>query len=205
MDTAKVRIITHLEEFRVLKDTWDSILSKYPKIGTIYLTYEWLWTWWKHFGNKNKLNVVLIEKGCNIIGIIPLMKATYRIGLIKLHVLETIGSNNCNYIGLILPEHVEDAMIIFLDYLKEELVNNGSVLRLNWVPQNSIFLNSLIRHSKRYTKHITTLAPYLLLPTKWDDYFSSIGQRRRKILRRSLRSLEKEHIVEFRQITPDTL
>ncbi len=45
---------------------------------------------------------------------------------------------------------------------------------------------------------VKTLAPYIVLPATWDEYFRSLSLNRRHILHRKLRSLEKAHTVEFR-------
>lgn len=37
-----------------------------------------------------KLNILLIEKGRQVIGIVPLMKAEYKMGLVRVHVKITL-------------------------------------------------------------------------------------------------------------------
>jgi len=211
MSTTTIRIVTEPEEFERLKEVWDSVLQQCNEDSSIYLTHEWVWTWWKHFGEKRKLNILMIEREGRVIGIIPLMKVEYRIGFVKVCLLETIGSINFNHVGLILAESREQAMTAFLAYLERELVRNRLVLRLPHVPEDSNFLDSLRTHSCIVSKTLSihekfmTLAPYVSLPTTWDEYFSSLSQKRRWVLRRALRSLESGHTLEFRQLTTDAL
>jgi CelD/BcsL family acetyltransferase involved in cellulose biosynthesis len=54
-------------------------------------------------------------------------------------------------------------------------------------------------------ERITTAAPYITLPTTFDEYFRSLSPKRRKRLRRASRSLEKAHNVEFKQFDADSL
>ena len=84
MNNTTIRVVTETEELESLARVWDSLLPKCRDDNSIYLTHEWLSTWWKHFGERKKLNILLIEKGRQVIGIVPLMKTEYRIGLIKL-------------------------------------------------------------------------------------------------------------------------
>lgn len=140
------------------------------------------------------------------------MKTGYRIGLIKIHALETIGATNCNYVGLIPSESREEAITALLAYLEEELAKNKLILRLDLVPEDSKFLDLLRRHGSLFSKSliihekVTTLAPYIPLPKTWDEYHRSLGWRRRGVLRRALRSpLEKVHTVKFQEYTTDSL
>jgi len=211
MNTTTIRIVTESEEFERLKEVWDSVLQQCNEDSSIYLTHEWVWTWWKHFGERKKLNTLIIERKGRVIGIIPLMKVEYRMGFVKVCFLETIGSVNCNHVGLILAESREEAMTTFLAYLERELARNRLALRLTWVPEDSNFLDSLRTHSRVVSKTISiheeqmTLAPYVSLPSTWDEYFASLSQKRRWVLRRALRSLENGHTVDFKYLTTDTL
>ncbi len=211
MSDTRIRVVAESKEFESLAGVWDSLLQKSEDDNSPYLSHEWLSTWWKHFGEVNKLNILLIEKDHQVIGIVPLMKTEYRTGLLKLRALETIGSVNCNYVGLIPPENREEAVTALLAYVEEALVNNGIVLRLTLVPEDSKFLDALRSHRAQFSENLViqetvmTLAPYVSLPTTWDEYYRSLGQRRRRVLRMAMRSLERAHSVEFQVCTAETL
>lgn len=206
-----VRVISDLKGFESLSATWNSLLLKCQDDNSIFLTYEWLWTWWRHFGEGKKLNILLIEKGSQVIGIVPLMKVEYKIGPIKFHLLEKISLTSCNYVWLTSPENRQEAITAVLAYLKEELSKNKLVLRLTLVPEDSRFLDLLRTHTSLVSEalviqeRVMTSAPYITLPTTWDEYFRSLSHRRRKRLRQASRSLEKSHNVAFKQFTADSV
>ena len=209
--STKIRVVTEPGEFASLSGVWDSLLRKSRDNNPIYLTHEWLSTWWKHFGEGKKLNVLLIEKEGQTIGIVPLMRTEYRIGLIKINALETIGSLNCNHIGLISSSNREEAVSAFLTYLEEEFAKVGLVLKLSLVPEDCMFLDLLRRRTSLpassliMQEKVKTLAPYITLPSTWDEYSCRLSPNRRHVLRRKLRSLEKAHRIEFRDCTKDNL
>lgn len=211
MSNTTIRVVTETEEFKSLAGGWDSLLQKCGDDNSIYLTHEWLSTWWRYFGERKKLNILLIEKEHQLIGIVPLMKTEYKIGLIKLDTLETVGAINCNYVGLLLPENREEAISILLAYLEKELAKNKIILRLALVPEDSKFLDVLRRKGSQFSKSlviqekVTTSAPYIALTTTWDEYFDSLSRNRRRILRRTIRSLEEAHRVGFQEYTADSL
>jgi CelD/BcsL family acetyltransferase involved in cellulose biosynthesis len=211
MTNTKIRIISEFKEFESLSEVWDSLLRNSGDNNPIYLTHEWLSTWWKHFGEGKQLNVLLIEKEGQPMSIVPLMRTEYRIGLIKIRALETLGSLNCNHIGLTLSGSSEEAVSVFLTYLEEEFAKGELALRLTWVPDDCAFLNllrsriSLPASNLIMQDKVKTLAPYITLPSTWDEYSRWLSPNRRHVLRRKLRSLEKAHRVEFRDCTGDNL
>ncbi len=211
MNTAKIRVVTEAGEFASLKPVWSRLLQRCGENNSIYLTHEWLSTWWRYFGQGKKLNILLFEKENQAIGIVPLMKVERRAALIRFNVLETIGSVNCNYVGLIPPEYIDDAMTAFLVYLEEEMARDRLLLKLSLIPEDSLFLARLQKHvalsprSIFIHKKAMTLAPYIKLPATWEEYFSSLNRRRRKVLYRALRNLEKGHKVKLQEYTSDSL
>ena len=210
MSGINVRVVTEPSELEALAPVWEQILQTSENVS-IDLTLEWLSTWWRHFAGRDRLNVLLIERGQQVIGIVPLKVTEYRIGLLKLRALETMGSANYNHVGLMSVIYREAAVAALLDYLKNEIAGSGLVLRLNLVPEESRFIAALRENASLLSEKLviqeraTTVAPYISLPATWDAYFSSLSQRRRQKLRRSLRALEEEHSVEFRKCTVDNI
>jgi len=200
-----LRIVTQEEEFEALSAIGDEILQRSGDDSAIYLTHEWMSTWWKHFGEGKKLHILVIEKDERIIGIIPLMRIDYKMGPFKYRFIETIGSVNCNYIGIVPCEEREEVVETFLTYL-EEALNEGLILRLTMVPDDSKFLDLLHKHSPGFTKRNlsvrerpVTIAPYISLPESWEEYFSSLSQNRRWYLRRKPRILEKLYNYDLKE------
>jgi CelD/BcsL family acetyltransferase involved in cellulose biosynthesis len=206
-----VRVVIDTKEFQSLEDIWHSLLQRCGQDSSIFLTHERLSTWWRHFGEGKSLNILIIERGQEVIGIIPLVKTRYRLGFIKLEVLETLAASNCNYIGLASAQNRDEVINTLLMYLEKELTRGSLILKLIAIPEDSQFLHALRRKSVVFSKslffqeEVTTLAPYITLPATWDEYLSSLGRKRRQLLRRELRGLEKVHKVQFGQYTPESL
>jgi len=211
MSNISIRVITESKEFEHLSTVWDGLLQSKEEGYSIFQTHEWLSTWWRHFGEGKRLNILLIEKEQQVIGIFPFMKTECRIGLFKIRLLETIASEACDYEVLIPSDSRDEAIIALLFYLEEELAKGKLVLRLSYVPEGGKFLELLRRYASLVSKNlfvqeaVTASAPYISLPATWDEYFGSLSQNRRHTLRRKLRSLEKVHNVDYRECTVDSL
>jgi CelD/BcsL family acetyltransferase involved in cellulose biosynthesis len=212
MSETTIRVVTDPEEFESLAPVWNNILEKGGDESTMYLTHEWLATRWRHFGERRRLNLLLVERDRRVIGIMPLVRNEYRLGPFKLDALESIGGTSRNYVGLMLPEDRNEVISALLSYLKENLHGVRLILRLSLIPGESQFLRALKRglaqlsEDLAFEERFKTLAPYIDLPVSWDEYLGSLGGGRRRTLGRMLRNLEKEHgVVEFRQGDADSL
>ncbi len=207
-----IRVITEAGEFESLSGIWDSLLQRNDHASSIHLTYEWVSTWWRHFGEGKKLNILVVQKGQQIIGVIPLMKVEYRIGPFRLHTLEGIGAIVNNYIGLASPENEEEVVTAFLSYLKDELGKSKLVVKLDYVPGDSSLLAIIRKQASLFSKRlvfqerVAALAPYLSLPATWDEQLRLLSRNRRTAIKRALRSLEKDsRVVEFHECTAHNL
>jgi CelD/BcsL family acetyltransferase involved in cellulose biosynthesis len=205
-------VITEAGEFESLSGIWDSLLQRDGRDNSIYLTYEWISTWWRHFGEGKKLNILVVEKEQQIVGIIPLMKVEYRIGPFTLRTLESIGSVSNNHIGLTSPENEEEVVTAFLSYLKEELGKSRLVVKLDYVSGDSSLLAILRKQGSPFSPRlvfqegVAALAPYLLLRGTWDEQYRLLSRNRRTAIKRALRSLEKDYrVVEFNECTAHNL
>lgn len=210
MSDINIKVVTESKELEALALVWDELTQKSDD-SSIFLTYEWASTWWRHLGGANRLNILVFEKAGEPVGIIPLMKSRYAIGPFAFNILETIGATNDNRIGLISAESKEEVVAAFLSYIENELMKQPLIIRLRLVPDDSQFLRVLQEKHLLFSTHlfidyrITTLAPYVLLPQSWEAYFASLSRNRRKILRQATRRLEKVHNVEYSRFSPDSI
>lgn len=74
----KMREIKTKNEFQTLHKIWNSLLEKSNE-DNIFLTLEWISTWWKHYGNEHQIRVLIAENNDEIISIALLMYSMYRI------------------------------------------------------------------------------------------------------------------------------
>ena len=212
MSKTTIRVVTEPGEFESLAPVWNNLLEKCRDESTMYLTHEWLATRWRHFGEGQRLNLLLFERDRRVIGIMPLVRNEYRLGPFKLDALESIGGTSRNYVGLMLPEDRQEVISALLAYLKENLHGFSLILRLSLIPGDSQFLSALkrglasISEDLAFEERVKTLAPYITLSGNWDEYFGSLGGKRRRMLGRMLRNLEKEYgAVNFQQCDAGSL
>lgn len=207
MSGLAIKKVTDIAEFESLRDVWGRLLAESGD-RNIYLTWEWLFTWFKHYGGDRKLSLTLIEDETKVIGIIPLMSSRYKFGPTRLNILENIGSTFPDYSGAILTERKEEAVTAFLTYLQDEKIDGNTALIISQIPQDSQFLSLLRKQSSSFSDslilhdRVITTCPYLPLPMTSDEYLHSLRRKRRGNLRRTLQSLQKSYNAEFKKHAP---
>jgi len=107
-----VRKIDSIEEFEKLKPIWNDLLGR-SDFDIIFLTHEWLHTWWRVYGSNYHLYILAIEKEGDVVGLVPLMQSVS--GGRK--ILQFIGTPNIDYCDLIGPDKrfLADAVISYLN------------------------------------------------------------------------------------------
>jgi CelD/BcsL family acetyltransferase involved in cellulose biosynthesis len=207
MGGLSIEPVTDVETFRSLRETWNNLLQESGD-NNIFLTWEWLFTWWQHFGNDKKLRIFLIKDSDKIIGIAPLMQSKYRIGFISVDVIENLCSERCDYSGIILTEKKQESMVILLDYIEKIIKDSSAIVRMFNIPENSSFLAVLREQYPAFSKSLyleERLVDYcsiIDLPATWEEYLHSLSKKRRGNLRRAMKLLTgNHHKLEFKKYT----
>ena len=207
-DTGNLSIeeINDVETFRTLKESWNTLLQDCSD-NNIFLTWEWLFYWWQHYGNDKKLRILLIKESGKIIGIAPFMENKYREGFISINVLENICSENCDYSGIILTGKKHESIALLLDHLVRITRESNFIVRIYHIPENSTFLTILREQYPSYSdalflnEKIITYCPYIELPATFEEYYNALNKKKRYNIRRAMRSLEQDHVVEFKNFS----
>jgi hypothetical protein len=194
----KITEICTLDEFLELRHIWNSILAR-SRDNNIFLTWEYLSTFWKHFGNMAKLRILLIKDENEIIAIAPLRQSRY--GFAKLfgyNVIEPLGYRGLmpeggDYTGLILGTKEMECFGLFIKYLAEQ--KDWDFIYLYDVPEISSFPTLLGKMPKLIEFEIKSgvMCPYITLPTSMNIFLEELDGKFRKNLRRCLKNLERDY------------
>src|SRR3990167_2779584 len=68
----KTRVLETERELLALEEPWGE-LEAVAGNTNVFLRFDWLATWWKHFGRGQRLMVVTAEEGNRLIAVAPLM------------------------------------------------------------------------------------------------------------------------------------
>jgi len=79
MHNYSIKEIQKLDDFEKLKTIWDSFAEKQVEYG-YFLNHDWFKLWFEHFLKNNRLHILLLYEGDEIVAITPLLliKEKYR-------------------------------------------------------------------------------------------------------------------------------
>lgn len=161
-----------------------------------FTTWEWTSSWWAAYGGGRSLLVLLVRRDGNLIGIAPLFQHTGRgPGLVRHTAVRLVGdgSFDSDYLDFISragdEATVVDAVLRWLDGVRD----GWDVLEWNEIPADSPHLphiQAALRARRFYVEGDTVPCSVVRLPTRWDDYVTSLKPRMRTKVRALLRDME---------------
>jgi CelD/BcsL family acetyltransferase involved in cellulose biosynthesis len=191
-----MRIEVHYESggFSALKPEWNALLGR-SRCDTLFLTWEWQSTWWKHLGDGNLL-LLGFRAGDDgrLVGIAPLYQPRMGEGQ---SLLSVVGCRDVSdYLDLITEREQEDAVYeALLDYLQNE-APAWDVLDLCNLPEQSLtplrLRERAAAHGYQTRVETEDVCPVIDLPATWDDYLGQLDKKQRHEIRRKLRRAESE-------------
>ena len=179
--------------------SWNTLLRASAS-DTIFLTWEWAWSWWTSYGQANNLRILIIYDEANTLrGIVPLHRRTQQRHLQTVDTLAFIGdgSHDSDYLDIIAEKGYEPAIV---DAIFRHLENE--VLILNGAPEASPVVSLLCQGAASrgwLCAEVATPCSTVKLPDKWDSYLANLRPRFRTKVRSVLRNLESRPEVRFRR------
>ena len=204
-----IRAVTSLEEFKGLTREWEQLLRTVPG-HSLFLTWEWLYCWTKHYLGDGRLRILLMFDGQKrLVGIAPLYLRTTRAhGLIPLCELRFLGSEtvSSSYLDVIANEKQKRAVLQGLYcYLFNEARGDWDVFTLSEVPAESSTIdmwNELFDEAGKVGEIVSmTCCPVIRLPGDVDTYRAGLGRSRRYTLQRKMKCLQGAGRIVYSRAT----
>lgn len=198
MKVIEIRSEARLQD---LKSSWDTLLRECPSY-TIFLTWEWVSSWWSSYGVPGELAIIAaFDESGALRGLAPLRRRRARRFGHTVPVLSFIGdgSYDSDYLDFIVaPGCEEEVMESFRARLTEEL-NRGTVLMLNEIPEGSPNMPWLAQLAGPGRIWIESQVPCgtVHMPQTWETYLAMLRPRFRTKVRSALRNLESRMEVRF--------
>lgn len=204
-----MRLVTSLEDFKGLACEWEQLLHTVPGHG-LFLTWEWLYYWTKHYLGANRLRVLLaFDAQERLVGIAPFyLRRAKAHGVIPFRELRFLGSEmvGSSYLDVIVNEQHKPAMLRSVyRYLFSQARGEWDILTLSDVPAESSTLDlwgELFAEAGKVGEVIaTTCCPVIRLPKDIETYRASLGRNRRYTLQRKTKCLERAGRMHYSHAT----
>ncbi len=195
----QVRAITNPADFVAMREDWDGLLNQAQAMN-IFLTFDWLTTWWRHYGRKAQLYILAAYEQNTLIGLAPLMVQQRRLaGFPIFRKVAFIGTGISDRLDVLLTPGKEQAILsAMISHLQNQ---RWDIVDLQEIPEESMTLKLLPEVGKSLSAEVQvteqSVCPVLSLPSDPSTYFATLGKRLKKNIGYYSRRLSKEHVVRF--------
>ncbi len=204
----KIELIEDIETFRGLRSDWDTLLERSSQFS-VFLTWEWLFTWWTHFQARRKLFVLLVKDDATsqLLAIAPwFIQDLRRFPCLSLRKISFLGTGKVasDFLDLIISPGMEEPVLECLGAYLQTHARRWDVIEFKDVSEDSATLDPLRRMPPprvRVLDRATEVCPYIPLPAESSLYLATLNSRFRKQLRSDARAVEVKHRMRYRLAT----
>ena len=161
------------DEFLEMRDLWNETVQG-SLDNDIFLTWEWLSTWWRHYQDRNRFLVIVITDGGRIVAAAPLMTSTYSLWGVTVTKLGFLGGSD--YQNFVLTEAKPELAKMLIEYADHK-VPEWDFIGLNDIPCRSVTARTIGRVSTptvRFDQTEGEICPYVALPKHRDAYLAAL-------------------------------
>jgi CelD/BcsL family acetyltransferase involved in cellulose biosynthesis len=195
-----MRIVDSEEEFIALKPAWDEVFRSNQN-HTPFQSWEWNYAWWKYYGIRGRLRLVVVEERGTVIGIAPMyLKTRYR-GWPLVH-LAFISHRRADYLDFVVRAGVESVFFRRLFSCLRDGKMRYTIVDLRDIPETSTNLPHLLGEGREFfavvrcqSGEICVSAP---LASTWSGFLASMRIKARSNAGRYRRRLEQECSISLK-------
>jgi len=194
--------------FSDLRQEWADLLEA-SESDCIFLTWEWLHTWWKHLAGERRLAILATRRGRKLVGLAPFCLQPRSLSRARpFSVLEFLGSGfaGSDYLDVIVRKGSDaEARQALTSWLSARRLP----LKLTNVKQGGSaaagILTGLQKKGWSTAETRTNICPFIpLAGATWSSYLASLSAEHRYTFNRKWRCLERDYDVRFEQAhTPE--
>ena len=207
MAAITVETITDAATFRDLRQEWTDLLGR-SSADCLFLTWEWLYTWWTHLGAGRRLFIVTVRRGGELIAIAPLaISAGRRASLAPLSSLTFLGTGSVgsDYLDVIVARDREAEAY---EGLARCLAAQPFALHLAQIHRGTSatvgLAGRLARLGWRCAERPADLCPFIpIQDLSWDAYLARLDGHHRSNWKRRLANLGKTFAMRFERVETD--
>lgn len=202
-----VKVVSDEAGFRELSGSWTELWEQSE--SSVFQSFEWNFTWWKHYGGSKNLCILVCRIDNKVTGIMPLFCDDVRLGkLILYSSLRFVGSNvtapetssllgtitYSDYLDIIARKgHEEQSCAELARFLKHALVHVDELVLESLDVSQSTVLRHLVPlfqgNGLKVVKKERASGYRVCLAASWELYLATLKKRRRYKFRRALQRL----------------
>jgi len=193
-------VISSFHDLEPFAAEWDEAVIRLG--APIYMTFDWLKTWWEFYGKEKQLRCFVFRQGQNFVALIPIYLETFGFGPLELKLARLVGANippktfNPPLDAAFGVKALSEAIRYLLQTEKCDMISFGPV-STSW-PGHGCFRGALAAAGElvgRSSYQERDVQTWFQLPATFEEYLQSLSGSERKSRMKRVRHLEKEHQV----------
>ena len=202
--TLRVEELTRAEDLAGLAAEWNGLLARSDS-DQVFLTSEWLTTWWEYFRGGRELFVLLVRAGARLVGIAPWMIEEGGRAGVRYRRIEFLGTGLSDRADLILAEPKAGCVEAILRHLADRSGAWTLADLREWDPTSgnlALFAGSVGGDGLDALATADSLCPYIPITSDWESFYETrFGHQTRRSRNKRFRALQKRGRVEFEDVT----
>jgi len=204
--TLSVSVVDTKDEFARIEADWRRLFAQCAR-PVPFLTWEWVTTWWRHFGGASRMFVLVArDENDHVVGIAPLQIATRRaFGLATVRSMEFLGYRGSS----VCPDHLDflvdgGASVPVREALAKAIFAHHEAwdrMELADVSEDSPITEMVNRHAAEADlpteQGPSQVCPYVPLPPTWDALLKAAKEKRRSLIKWRRKKLLQTYNVRF--------
>lgn len=212
MTELRIKIVNSLAAWERMAGEWNLLLNE-SRSNTLFLTWEWLFSWAECFLNEHRqLFVVALYDGDDLVGAAPWYINRIQQNILSIRQLEFLGSpeTGADYLDVIARRGKEQKVTESLyHFLLDQGRSFWDCLLLRDIPSQSLFLLYLQDKIERDGKYAElgkgSYCPVVNLPKNGAHFSESISPKRRARFRQDLGRLQKNGDTKHETVSEDAV
>jgi len=196
----EVTLFERWEELEALRPEWNALLAA-SRSPSIFLTWEWLQSWWEAFGDRARLLVLAARSQGRLVAIAPFSVRTGMFGMRRARFLGdgTGDSDNLDFIcGAGWESSIVEAAVSHLD------AHRGlwDLLELNTIRAESPTVTAVESAAQQHGWRIHRVElPHLSirLPRTWEEFLPRLSKKMQEAVPARRRILEKRYRAQVKR------
>jgi CelD/BcsL family acetyltransferase involved in cellulose biosynthesis len=193
--------VTEVSDFESVRKEWNQVLEENRFGNNVFLTLDWLSTWWKHFGGQRKLLLLKVEENNRVLGIAPMMLSKYKLPAFgSIRKIEFLGTRHSDYNNFIICKKERAVVRSIIDYLNG--VEDWDWIELKEIPESTSYSRRLFADPSlklEMKERVCNLCPYVELPKKFESLKKTFRRNLRQNLNRYLRKIQTGHTLDLKR------
>lgn len=193
-------VFDRFEDIEPIQDEWDKFIESIG--GEIFLTFDWCKLWWKHYGNRRHLKILIFKLNNKIIGILPVFIENIGFGPFSIRIVKIVGTDftpitismpiDPNYFTIVIPAFINQLNILWSWDVMHVGELSGSYKLWNKFSET---LNKELNNTYGVECYETDVQTYYDVANSLDEQLKVLSTRQRTKTKRVYKQLKDKGII----------